>query len=74
MSARCGSSKTGLLISPSKPTHDLGYGILISGARSVSFFAKLRPRVIINWVSDPSLNDVYEQNNILVGDGLSVLF
>ena len=35
ISARCSSSKTGLPISPSKPTHELGYGIRISGARSV---------------------------------------
>ena len=36
MSAHCGSSRTGLLISPSKPTHDLGYGIRIPGARSMA--------------------------------------
>ena len=35
-SARCGSSKTGSLISPSKPTHDLGCGIRIPAARSRS--------------------------------------
>src|SRR5450759_3152281 len=34
ISARCSSSKTGLQISPSKSTHDLGYGIRIPGARS----------------------------------------
>jgi putative transposase len=32
--ARCSSSKTGSPISPSKPTHELGYGIRISGAIS----------------------------------------
>ena len=35
ISDRCSSSKTGLPISPSKPTHELGYGIRISGARSI---------------------------------------
>jgi phage-related protein len=34
MSARCSSRKTGLQISPSKQTHELGYGIRIPGARS----------------------------------------
>jgi putative transposase len=34
-SARCSSSSTGLLISQGKPTHELGYGVWIPGARSV---------------------------------------
>ena len=33
-SARCSSSRTGLPINPSKPTHELGYGVRIPGARS----------------------------------------
>src|SRR5260221_11256126 len=33
-SARCGSKKTGLQLSPNEPAHDLGYGIRIPGARS----------------------------------------
>jgi hypothetical protein len=33
-SARCNSSRTGLTINQGKPTHELSYGVWISGARS----------------------------------------
>ena len=45
ISSWCSSSKTDLPISPGKPTHELGYGIRISGARSSCLSADMTCRV-----------------------------
>ena len=46
MSARCSSSRTGMPISQSKPTNDLGYEIRMLGARSVPC-VRIKPRQML---------------------------